>query len=168
MTLVDLDKVAPVLQVISQGCILTYGIWWISLHYVKIRQRNYYCAVYTMTLQNHTSSMPNHINSIPWMHAVTSTPNNECTRSHQLRMNERSHANSVPWMHAVWRLRKVTFFSFSLTRRCFGPIAYIHGTELVWLRSFMVRSWCELESDLTEYKNQHKVTLTSQSDFRSY
>jgi hypothetical protein len=40
-------------------------------------------------------------------------------------------------MNAIYRLRQVT-------REFFGPIAYIHITELLWPRSFMVRSWCNL------------------------
>jgi hypothetical protein len=103
----------------------------------------YTYSVHRMTLQNHTSRMPNRINSVPWMNAVTSSPYHECTHSHQLRaINERSHTNSVPWMHAVCRLRQVTFIS--LTKRSFWPTAYIHGTEMVWLHSFMVRSWWDL------------------------
>jgi hypothetical protein len=84
----------------------------------------------------------------------TETPYHECTRSHQLRtMTLRSHINSVPWMIAVTPTPyhectqfadSVKSLSFRLTRGFFGPIAYIHGTELVWLRSFMVRSWCNL------------------------
>ncbi len=44
-------------------------------------------------------------------------------------MNERCHINSVPWMSAVCRFHQVKSISFSLTRRFFGPTAYIHGTE---------------------------------------
>jgi hypothetical protein len=117
-----------------------------------------------MTLRNHT-------NSVPWMLAVTSTSYHEWPRSHQLRtMNECSHTNSVPWMNAVTPTpyHECTQFVDSVEPLLFRPIAYIYGTELVWQRSFMVRSWCDLVSGLTEYKNQHKVTLASQSDFRSY
>ncbi len=175
MTLVDLDKVAPVLQVISQGCVLTYGIWWISLHYVKnppneLLLCSVHCTVYTEWLFRITSAACQ----------IASTSYHECTQSHQLRtmnargpinsvpgtMNVRSHTNSVPWMHAVCRLRQVTFIQFN--QRSFGPIAYIHGTELVWLRSFIVQSWCDLVKWPYGVQNRHKVTLTSQSDFRSY
>jgi hypothetical protein len=100
-----------------------------------------------MTLRNHASLMPNRINSVPWMHAVTSTPYHEWTRSHQLRtMNERGHTNSVPWMNAVTPTpyHECTQFVDSVKPPLFRPIAYIHGTELVWQRSFMVRSWCNL------------------------
>jgi len=103
-----------------------------------------------MTLRNHTSRMPNRINSVPWMHAVTSTPYHEWTRSHQLRtMNERGHTNSVPWMHAVCRLRQVTFIQFN--QRIFwancvhswygvGVTAFIHGTELMRFGKVTLRS----------------------------
>jgi hypothetical protein len=100
-----------------------------------------------MTLRNHTSRMPNRINSVPWMHAVTSTPYLEWTRSHQLRtMNERGHTNSVPWMNAVTPTpyHECTQYVDSVKPLLFRPIAYIHGTELVWQCSFMVRSWCNL------------------------
>jgi hypothetical protein len=57
-----------------------------------------------VTLRNHTSRIPNRINSVPWMHAVTSTPYHDFTRSHQLRNHEwtRSHQlNSISWMKMV-------------------------------------------------------------------
>jgi hypothetical protein len=81
MTLVDFDKVSPVLQVISQGI---YGIWWISLHNVKNppnlrRTLNSVLRIHGVTLQNHTSTHQQH------------------AESHQLRtMNARGHINSVP------------------------------------------------------------------------
>jgi hypothetical protein len=93
-----------------------------------------------MTLRNHTSS-------VPWMLAVTSTPYHEWPRSHQLRtMNERGHTNSVAWMNAVTPTpyHECTQFVDSVKLLLFRPIANIHGTELVWQRSFMVRSWCDL------------------------
>jgi hypothetical protein len=81
----------------------------------------YYCTVYTETTwsdfaeshQPHTKSHQlrtmnarSHINSVPWLYTVTSTPYQEWTRSHQLRiMNENGHTNSVPWMNAICRLR---------------------------------------------------------------
>jgi hypothetical protein len=71
----------------------------------------------------------------------TETPYHECTPSHQLRtMTLRSHIHSVPWMNAVTPTPyhectqladSVKSLSFSFTRGFFGPIAYIHGTELV-------------------------------------
>jgi hypothetical protein len=100
---------------------------------------NYYCAVYIV----------------------------QCTR--KLRtMNARSHINSVPCMQFTDSIKSL---SFSLTNEFFGPIAYIHGTDYgVSVTPFIHGT--ELmgfgRSDLTEYKNQHKVTFTSQSDFRSY
>ncbi len=137
MTLVDFDKVLPVLQVITVRavflCIKIGGFFYI---YVLKNPPNelllcsVHCTVYT------------------------ETPYHECTRSHQLRtMTLRCHINSVPWMNAVTPTPyhectqfadSVKSLSFSLTRGSFGPIAYIHGTELVWLRSFMVRSWWDL------------------------
>ncbi len=59
--------------------------------------------------------------SVKSLYAVTSTPYHECTRSHQLRtMNVRS-----------------------LARGFFGPIAYLHGTELVWPHKVTLQSWCD-------------------------
>ncbi len=99
-----------------------------------------------MTLRNHTNLMANRINSVPWMHTVTSTPYHEWTRSHQLRtMNERDHINSVPWMNAVtqtpyheWRrshqLRTMTARSLSI------PSSHFNSDQL---RTVMVRSWCD-------------------------
>ncbi len=144
--MVDLDKVAPFLQVVSQGCVLTYEIWWISLHYVKNPPNELLlCSVHWTVY-------------IEWLCRITCqiapTPYHECTQSHQLHtMNARGHINSVPWMNAVTLtpyhdctqlVDSVESLSFSSIRRSFGPIAYIHGTELVWLRSLMVQSWCDL------------------------
>ncbi len=92
-----------------------------------------------MTLRNHT-------NSVPWMLAVTSTPYHEWPRSHQLRtMNVRGHTNSVQWMTGVTATpyHECTQFVDPVKPLSFRPIAYIHGTELVWPQSFMVRSWCD-------------------------
>ncbi len=49
----DFDKVAPVLQVISQGCVLhmKFGGFLYSM-FSKILQMNYYCAGYTETTWN--------------------------------------------------------------------------------------------------------------------
>ncbi len=66
-------------------------------------------------------------------------------------MNVRGNTNSVLWMYAVCWLRQVTLIQFS--QRIFwtncvhswygvGVTAYIHGTELMWPRKVMVRSWC--------------------------
>ncbi len=129
---------------------------------------NYYCAVYTAqcTQKLRTMNARGHINSIPWLYAVTSTPYHEWTRSHQLRtmipwmnavtptpyhdsMNERGHTNSVPWMHAVCRLRQVTFIQFN--QRIFwancvhswygvGVTPFIHGTELMRFGKVTLRS----------------------------
>jgi hypothetical protein len=83
----------------------------------------------TLTVQSHFMlifvlrkvTLPNRINSVPWMHAVTPTPYHECTQSVQKTF-------WLNWMKVTWRSR---------------PTACIHGTELVWLRSFIVRSWCD-------------------------
>jgi hypothetical protein len=66
-------------------------------------------------------TLPIHINSVPWINGITPTPYHECTQLVQkiLWLN---------WMKVTWRSRQT---------------AYIHGTELVWPRSFMVRSWCD-------------------------
>ncbi len=92
---------------------------------------------------------------------IPSTLYHECTRSHKLRiMNARSHINYVQWMDAVTPtlyhectqfVDSVKSLSFSLTRRSFGPIAYIHGTELC----DCVHSWYRVNaiwwSDHREY-----------------
>ncbi len=60
-------------------------------------------------------------------------------------MNERCHTNSVPWMHAIGLNKS----GFTESTNCvhswygFSVTAVIHGTELMWPRSFMVRSWCD-------------------------
>ena len=61
--------------------------WWKK---EKIRQMNFHCTVYTGTTWNdfveshqlRTMNARGHINSVPWMTAVTSTPYHEWTRSH--------------------------------------------------------------------------------------
>ncbi len=60
------------------------------------------------------ATLPNRINSVPWMNAVTPTPYHEYTQ--------------LVWIKVALRSRQ---------------IACIHGTKLVWPRSFMVRSWCD-------------------------
>ncbi len=119
----------------------------------------FYCTVYSVqctqkphrvTLRNHSSCIPNRINSVAWLYAVTSTPYHDFTQSHKLRtMNERRHTNSVPWMYAVCRLRQVTFIQFN--QRIFwancvhswygvGVTAFIHGTELMRFGKVTLRS----------------------------
>ena len=76
----------------------------------------------TLTGQSHfmlifvlrKATLQNCINSVPWMNAVTPTPYHECTQ--------------LVWIKVAFRSRQT---------------ACIHGTELVWPRSFMVRSWCD-------------------------
>jgi hypothetical protein len=66
-------------------------------------------------------TLPNRINVVPWMNAVTPTPYHECTQLAQ-------KAFWLSWMKVTWRSQQT---------------ACIHGTELVWLRSFVVRSWSD-------------------------
>ncbi len=60
-------------------------------------------------------------------------------------MNERCHTNSVPWMYAIGLNKS----GFTESTNCVhswyavGVTAFIHGTVLVWPRSFMIRSWCD-------------------------
>jgi hypothetical protein len=90
---------------------------------------------HAMTLRNHTSPIPNCINSVPWI-----------MQSHQLRtMNYLGYTNSVPWMYAVtltlyheWpgshQLRTMNARSLST------PSSHFHSDQL---RTFMVLSWCD-------------------------
>ncbi len=120
MTLVEFDKVSPVLQVISQEI---YGIWRISLHSVK-NPPNLQCTLYSVhrihgvTLQKHQQ----HAKS-----GIPSTLYHEWTRSHKLRiMNARSHINYVPWMDAV-----TPTLYHECTHSWYRVNARIHGTELM-------------------------------------
>ncbi len=61
-----------------------------------------------------------HINSVPWMYAVTPTPYHDFTQF----------------------VVSVKSLSFSLAWGFFGPIAYIHVTKLVWPRKVTLRSQC--------------------------
>ncbi len=98
-------------------------------------------------------TLPNRINSVPWMNGVTPTPYHEWTESHQLRtMNERSHINSVPWMYAIGPKNPLVNLNendLTESANCVnswygvGVTALIHGTEWMWLRKVMVRSWCD-------------------------
>ncbi len=60
-------------------------------------------------------------------------------------MNERCHTNSVPWMFTIGLNKS----GFTESTNCVhswygvGVTAFIHATELVWPRTFMVRSWCD-------------------------
>ncbi len=70
--------------------------------------------------------------SVRSLYQIASTPYHEWTQSHQLRtMNVRNWPKKafwLSWMKMTWRSQQT---------------ACIHGTELVWLSSFMVRSWCD-------------------------
>ncbi len=80
-------------------------------------------------------------------HSDFAESNQPHTKSHQLRTITLRGHNSVPWMNAATQtpyhecstqfVDSVKSLSISLTRGFFRPIAYIHGTELVWPRSFM-------------------------------
>jgi hypothetical protein len=137
-------------------------------HKQKFRQMNptVQCTVYTETtwsdLRNQTRSA----------YQIASIFYREYMQSHQLRtMTLRGHINSVECMHAVTRVTptphhkcsqfvdSVKSLSFSLTRGFFGPIAYIHGTDLVWPRAFMIRRWCDL------VKWPYGVQKSASSDF---
>ena len=62
-------------------------------------------------------------------------------------MNERCHTNSVPWMYAIGLNKSGFTESTNCVHSWYGVsvTAVIHGTELMWPRSFMVRSWCDRE-----------------------
>jgi hypothetical protein len=111
----------------------------------------YFCTVYTVQCSLYGIT--------PAAYQIASIPYHEWTRSHQLpTMNERGHINSVPWMNEIaptpyyeWPqfVDSVKSLSFSLTSGFFGPITFIHGTELVWPRSFLARSWCVWFGEVT-------------------
>jgi hypothetical protein len=62
-----------------------------------------------------------HIDSVQSLYAVTPTPYHECTQLvHKILV--------INWIKVTWRSQQT---------------AYIHSTELVWPRTFMVRSWCD-------------------------
>jgi hypothetical protein len=66
----------------------------------------------------------------------------ECTRSHQLRkVTLRCHTNSVHWMPAIGP--KILLLNWTKVTWRSQQTAYILSTELVWPRTFMVRSWCD-------------------------
>jgi len=60
-------------------------------------------------------------------------------------MKDRGHTNSVPWMYAIGLNESGLTESTNCVHSWYGvgvtPV--IHGTELVWPRTFMVRSWCD-------------------------
>jgi hypothetical protein len=76
--------------------------------------------------------------SVRPLYQIASTPYHEY---------ERCNTNSVPWMYAIG----LNESGFTVTTNCVhswygvGVTAFIYGTELVWPRSFMVRSWCDRE-----------------------
>ncbi len=62
-------------------------------------------------------------------------------------MNERCHTNSIPWMYATGLIKSGFTELTNCVHSWYGVsvTAVIHGTELMWPRSFMVRSWCDRE-----------------------
>jgi hypothetical protein len=101
---------------------LSHFKWPSSQDQQKTIVRRLITSKVTLTGQSHfmlifvlrKATLPNRINSVPWMNAVTPTPYHECTQ--------------LVWIKVALRSRQT---------------ACIHGTELVWPRSFMVRSWCD-------------------------
>ncbi len=93
--------------------------WISSQDQQKTKRRRLIISKVTLTGQSHLmrilvlrkATLQNRINSVPWMTGVTPTPYHECTQ--------------LVWMKVAWRSRQT---------------ACIHGTELVWPRSFMVQS----------------------------
>ncbi len=71
--------------------------------------------------QLRTMTLRGHINFVKSLYVVTPTPYHECTQLVQniLWLN---------WIKVTWRSQQT---------------AFIHSTELVWPRTFMVRSWCD-------------------------
>ena len=67
-----------------------------------------------------TSLYADFFNSVKSLYAITPTPYNECTQLVQKSL-------WFNWMKVTLRSRQT---------------AYIHCTELVWPRTFIVRSWC--------------------------
>jgi hypothetical protein len=92
------------------------------------------------------ATLPNRINSVPWMNAVTPTPYHECTQLVWIKVALRSrqtaciHGTELVWprsfMVRSWCDRGHSWYGVDVT-------AVIHGTELMWPRAFMVRSWCD-------------------------
>ncbi len=114
------------LKVISQHCVLRYGIWRFSLHNLLKNPPNeyrYYCTVFTV--RNRTT-------------AIASNPYHAWTRLHQLRtIND--DVTPTPYHECTQFIDSVKSQSFSLTWGFSWPMAFIYGKELVWPRSFMVR-----------------------------
>ncbi len=81
------------------------------------------------------ATLPNRINSVPWMNAVTPTPYHECTQLVWIKVALWSrqtaciHGTELVWPGHSWYGVDVTAVS--------------HGTELMWPRAFMELSWCD-------------------------
>ena len=108
-------------------------------------------AFITRSAKNYCTPLNNFWSHFDWpksLYADFCTPQGHFTKSHQLRtMNERCHTNSIPWMYAIGLNKSCFPESTNCVHSWYGVsvTAFIHSTELVWPRSFMVRSWCDRE-----------------------
>jgi hypothetical protein len=108
-------------------------------------------AFITRSAKNYCTPLNKFSSHFDWpksLYADFCTPQGHFTKSHQLRtMNERCHTNSVPWMYAIGLNKSGFTESTNCVHSWYGVsvTAVIHGTELMWPRSFMVRSWCDRE-----------------------
>ncbi len=108
----------------------------------------------TLTDQSHfilifvlrKATLPNRINSVAWMNAVTPTPYHECTQLVWIKVALRSRQTAcIHGTELVWQ-RSFTVRSYcDRVHSWYGVdvTAVIHGTELMWPWAFMVRSWCD-------------------------
>ncbi len=120
--------------------VVSYEIWWISLHYVFKNHLNelllcsVHCTVYTETTLCEITPTACQIASTPY-HEVTLTPYHEWTRTHQLlTMNAHSLSTLSSYFHSV--------YSEDLLYQLYGAgvTAFIHGTELMRLGKVTLRS----------------------------
>ena len=107
-----------------------------------------------MTSQSHfmlmfvlrKATLPNRINSVPWMNAVTPTPYHECTQLVWIKVALRSRQTAcIHGTELVWPRSFMVRSYCDRVHSWYGVdvTAVIHGTELMWPRAFMVRSWCD-------------------------
>ncbi len=119
--------------------------------------------------QLRTMNARGHINSVLWMTAVTlhckkkvshfPVPSRDVTDQTlpgQEKLNysrpgrvwlvtsRLGKGKRLTLFYSVTQYNECTQFVDSVKPLLFRPIAYIHGTELVCQRSFMVRNWCDL------------------------
>jgi hypothetical protein len=103
------------------------------------------------------ATLPNRINSVPWMNAVTPTPYHECTEWVWIKVALRSrqtaciHGTELVWPHSLtvrsWCDHGHSWFGVDVT-------ASIHGTELVWFRKVIPRGsyvHCTVEIHLADF-----------------